>query len=543
VTDRADLRHRSIPGMARDSAQAYGSQPAIIDGASTLTFADVADQMHRVAAALIASGTQPGDRIGVWAPNSAAWVPAALGIMAAGAWLVPLNTRYKGEEAAYILGKADASALFVADGFMDTGYLDMLTAADAGLRALRQAVRLPLPGEYARGDWLDFLSQGDAATLSQASDRVDRLSPHDVCDLIFTSGTTGIPKGVMLRHDASLRGYAELNQGLGLRAGDVNLVANPFFHCFGYKAGWMLDLMVGATTVPLAVFNARTAMSLIQRHGVTHMPGSPTMFWSILNDAGRSGYDLSSLRVTLVAAASIPAELVGHMRTDFALDVVMTGYGLTENHALGAFTRPADPPERVSTTVGRMAPGLEARIVADDGTVLPAGSPGELQIRGYSHMTGYYDDPAGTAAVLHDGWLDTGDVGVLDADGFLSITDRKKDIFVMGGFNVAPAEVERVLLRMPAVAEVAVIGTPDPRFGEVGAAFLVPAPGARVVPDDVLAFAREHLANFKVPRFVEVVDELPHNATGKVVKEALRTRPLTLPAAKSVVRDEGACRG
>jgi acyl-CoA synthetase (AMP-forming)/AMP-acid ligase II len=451
--------------------------------------------------------------------------------------MVPLNTRYKGEEAAYILDKTDAVALFVADGFMGTDYLGMVTAADPGLRALRRATRLPLPGHYATAEWRDFLSQGDPATRTQAGDRIDQLSPDDICDVIFTSGTTGAPKGVMLRHGASLRGYESLNLGLGLGAGDVNLIANPFFHCFGYKAGWMLDLMVGATTVPLAVYNAQTAMTLIQQHAVTHMPGSPTMFWSILDDPGKPSYELSSLRVTLVSAASIPAELVDRMRTELALDVVMTGYGLTENHALGAFTRPDDPAERVSSTVGQMAPDLTARIVDESGAVLAAGRTGELQISGYAHMTGYFEDPEATAAVLHDGWLDTGDIGVLDPDGYLRITDRKKDIFVMGGFNVAPAEVERVLLRLPAVAEVAVIGTPDAQFGEVGAAFIVPTAGAKVDAGDVLKYAREHLANFKVPRFIEIVYELPHNATGKVIKDSLRRRTLTSgPAVREGAR-------
>lgn len=522
---RADLEHGTIPRMVVAGAGRFGDRPAVIDGEASLSFAQLATEMERAAAALVAAGVGPGDRVALWAPNSIAWIPAALGILAAGAWLVPLNTRFKGAEAAYILGRTDARMLLVVDGFLGVDLAAMVAAEAPGLRALGQVVRLPPPGEYAHAGWNGFLAAAGEADLGEARRRIAAGGPDDVADVIFTSGTTGHPKGVMLRHGTSLRCYQSLNSGYGLVEGDVHLVPTPFFHCFGYKAGWMLDLLVGATTVPVAVFDSQRAMELIERHRVTHLPGSPTIFWALINHPERDRHDLSSLRTALVSAAAIPVELVHRMRDDLGIDTVMTGYGLTENHALGAFTRPDDPPHRVATTVGRMAPDLEVRIVDEGRMALPAGEAGEVEIAGYAHMSGYYQDPEATAAAIRDGWLATGDIGVLDPDGYLRITDRKKDMYVMGGFNVAPAEVEKALMGLAGVAEVAVIGVADEHFGEVGAAYVVTLPGSGLTAAEVTRYARERLANYKVPRHVELVDELPHNATGKVQKHVLRDLP------------------
>jgi acyl-CoA synthetase (AMP-forming)/AMP-acid ligase II len=265
-------------------------------------------------------------------------------------------------------------------------------------------------------------------------------------------------------------------------------------------------------------------MELIERHRVTHLPGAPTIFSAILNHPRRGEHDLSSLRVAIVSAASIPEQLVVRMRDELELETVMTGYGLTENHALGAFTRPDDGPTVVATSVGRMAPDVEVRIVDDDGADVPAGSTGEIVLGGYAHMTGYFGDPEATAAAYLGDWLRTGDIGSLDEAGYLRITDRKKDMYIVGGFNVASTEVEQSLLSLPGVDQVAVVGMPDEHYGEVGAAFVVPRPGMPLSVEDVLTYARVHMANYKVPRHVEIVDALPVNATGKVLKEDLRRR-------------------
>jgi acyl-CoA synthetase (AMP-forming)/AMP-acid ligase II len=521
---RADERYGTIPRMVRASAARFGSHDAIVDGGRRLTFLDVEAEMVAVARSLLASGVERGDCVALWAPNSAAWVTAALGVLATGAWLVPLNTRLKGDEAAFILGKTDARLLFAADGFLGTGYVDAVRAVAPDLRALGDAVVLPLPGESTATGWDDFLARGAAVPIERAEAAIAAGAAEDVSDVVFTSGTTGTPKGVLLRHGASLRGFEYIGERFGLGPGDRYLIPTPFFHCFGYKAGWMLSLLAGATGFPLAVFDADEVLTLLERERITHFPGPPTMFTAILDHPRRDERDLRALQHAFVGAATIPAVLVGRLRDELGIGSVLSAYGLTENHALCTATAPDDPPEVVATTVGRPLPEIEVRVVDDDGDDVAPGADGEILIGGPFHMSGYYDEPEATAATFVDGWLHTGDVGALDERGYLRITDRKKDLFIVGGFNVAPAEVEKALVGLAGVAQAAVVGMPDDYFGEVGAAFVVLRDGARLTADDVVAYAREHLANYKVPRRVEIVEAFPLNATGKVLKQELRAR-------------------
>jgi acyl-CoA synthetase (AMP-forming)/AMP-acid ligase II len=517
----ADLRFGTIPRMAAASAAAWPDELAVVDGAARLTFADVAAEMHAVAAALLAAGIERGDRVALWAPNSASWITAALGIQGAGAWLVPLNTRFKADEAAYVLDRTDAAALFVVEAFMDIDYAGELTRAAPGLRALRNVIRIPAPGTRTSESWRQLLSAG-GDHVEHADAAIAATGADDISDVIFTSGTTGKPKGVMLRHGTSLRCYESFNEAYGLGEGSRHLITTPFFHCFGYKAGWMVSLMTGATTYPKAVFDADETLTLVATEGITHMPGAPTVFSSLIDAPSRADTDLSSLDTAIVAAATIPIDLVREMSSELRFRTVMSGYGLTENHALGTFTRRTDPIDTAARTVGHPAPGIELRIVDDQGVDQPTDTQGELLIGGYAHMSGYYDEPEATAEVLHDGWLHTGDIGAIDTDGRLRITDRKKDMLIVGGFNVSPAEVECALLRMDGLAQAAVVGVPDARLGEVACAYVVPVAGAHLEPDAVVAFARAAMANYKVPRRVHVVDSLPTNATGKVQRHLLR---------------------
>jgi len=519
---RADLRYGTIPKMVQINGQRFAEHDAVIDGPIRLGYGALADEMMAVARSLIASGVGPGDRVALWAPNGASWITAALGALAAGAWLVPLNTRFTATEAAYVLDKADIGLLFAADDFLGTDRLAELRSHAPDLRALGQVVTVPPPGTPGGPAWEAFLARGQVVALETAQARLDAIGPDDTSDIMFTSGTTGSPKGVLLRHGTAMRLYEAMNDGLCLHEGDRYLVVLPFFHCFGYKAGWMLSLMVGGTTVPVPVFDAREIMRLIEEHRITHMPGAPTMFWAILDHPDRAEFDLSSLRVVLIGAASIPVELVQRLGDELELDWVLSGYGLTENHALCSVTAPDDPPEVAATTVGRVVPDIELRVVDAAGQDVAPGQPGELLFRGYSVMSGYYEEPEATASAVVDGWLHTGDVGLLDEAANLHITDRLKDMFIMGGFNVAPAEVEKALMAMDGVSQVAVVGIPDPYFGEVGAAFVIPAPGASITSQEVIDFAGRALANYKVPRRVEIVDQLPLNATGKVMKGDLR---------------------
>jgi len=518
---RADAEYRSIPRMALINAERFSDDLAVIDGDVQLCFRDIGDGLIGVARSLLARGVEPGDRIALWAPNSATWITTALGILATGARLVPLNTRFKGTEAAYILAKSQARTLFCANGFLGLDYVGMLRGADPTVAALRDTVLLDGDAGEGTSSWGEFLAAGKGVDEAAVRARVEAIGADDGSDVLFTSGTTGHPKGVMLRHGTSLRCYEILNRTYGLGRGDRILIITPFFHCFGYKAGWMLALMAGATSVPVAAFDAGDALRMIEELRITHTGGAPTMYWSLLDHPTRPQRDLSSLRLAIASAAYVPAELVQRMRHELGVHPI-TGYGLTEAHAIVSVSQPDDPPELVAEWSGHLIEDTEARVVDDTGLDVPLGQRGELLLRGFQLMDGYYDDRDATAAAIDaDGWLHTGDVAYMNADRYVKICDRKKDMFIVGGFNVAPAEVEGLLLEWDQVAACAVVGIPDRMWGEVGVAFVVAAsPG--LTPEDVMAWATEHMAKYKVPRRVLIVDALPLNATGKILKGDLR---------------------
>jgi acyl-CoA synthetase (AMP-forming)/AMP-acid ligase II len=355
--------------------------------------------------------------------------------------------------------------------------------------------------------------------------RAAAIRPDDTADILFTSGTTGRPKGAMLAHGAGVRAFEAWSDVVGLREGDRYLIINPFFHAFGLKAGILASLLKGATIVPHAVFDVPSVMARVVEERITMLPGPPAIYQTILNHPELDRFDLSTLRLAVTGAATIPVELIVRMREELAFETVVTGYGLTEATGIVTMCRHDDDPETIARTAGRPIPGVEIRLVDDDGAEVAPGEPGEVLVRGYNVMKGYFDDPEATAeAIDAEGWLHTGDVAVLDPAGNLVITDRKKDMFIVGGFNAYPAEIEQVISTHPAVAAVAVIGVPDERLGEVGMAFVVPRTGETVDPDALIAWCRERMANYKVPRSVRVVDALPLNASGKVLKYELRAQ-------------------
>jgi HIP---CoA ligase len=510
----------TVPRLVRAAAERYGTADALVDGEQRLTFAELAAQVDRVAAAAIATGLRPGDRAAIWAPNTHEWVVAALGLLTAGAVLVPLNTRLTGREVGYMLAKTDAKLLVTTGTFLGRDY-------PAIVRDLPErppcVVVLAEQAEPPFTAWPAFLAQGDGVDPGALRARADAIRPDDVSDIMFTSGTTGRPKGAMATHDQGLRLFTVWADSVGLRTGDRYLVVNPFFHTFGLKSGIFACLLRGATIIPQAVFDVPTTLGLVERERITVVPGPPALYESILAVPDRSRYDLSSLRLAVTGAAIVPVELVRRMRDELGFGTVITAYGLTEACGMVTICAADDDPETIANTSGRPVPGTEVRVVDRDSRTLPAGEPGEVLVRGYQVMRGYLDDPAATAeAVDADGWLHTGDVGILDAAGYLRITDRIKDMFIVGGFNAYPAEIEQVLTGHRAVAEAAVIGVPDARLGEVGKAFVVPRAGLRPDPDELIRFCREALANYKVPRQVEVVAALPRNASGKVLKTELR---------------------
>jgi acyl-CoA synthetase (AMP-forming)/AMP-acid ligase II len=538
---------QSIPELVRSAAERYADTEAVVDGRTRISYGELGARVERAAAACVANGVKTGDRVAIWAPNSLDWIVSALGAVSAGAVLVPLNTRFKGAEAADVLRRSGARLLFVTGTFLGASYVASLRRAAGegagggvgegagegvgegplrGLPELREVVVLSDDAPADFRTWKDFLAGGDEVGESEVRARACAVRAGMPSDIIYTSGTTGRPKGAVITHAQTLRAYEIWTDLAGLRHGDRYLIVNPFFHTFGYKAGVIACLMRGATMIPQPVFNVDTVLANIAAERVSVLPGPPTLHQSLLDHPARQSHDLSALRLVVTGAAVVPLRLVERLRGELGVDTVLTAYGLSEASGIVTMCRRGDDPSVIASTSGRAIPGTEVRVADAEGRVVEAGLPGEVLVRGFNVMRGYYEDEPATAEVLGaDGWLRTGDVGVLDQAGNLRITDRIKDMFIVGGFNAYPAEIEQSLGLHPDVADVAVIGIPDARLGEVGKAYVVRRPGSALTGDDLIAWARREMANYKVPRAVEFVVELPRNASGKVVKGELRVRP------------------
>lgn len=522
---------RTIGAQLDAAAATFGGEEFLVEGERRVSFSEAAELAHGAAKAFLASGVRRGDRVAVWAPNSIDWVIACLGFQYVGAALVPLNTRFKAAEAADVIRRSGARMLFTATDFLDVDYVSVLRDSGEELPGLERIVVLDGPEREGALAWGDFLALADGVSDERLAVAAATVEPGDVSDLVYTSGTTGRPKGVMLTHGQTLRTVGVWIDTLGFRRGDRYLVLNPFFHVFGYKYGWVTALKVGCVAYPLSVFDPAALLDLIDREKITVVPGQPTIFQGIMDHPARAERDLSSARLGIVGSTSIPAQVVRDMRDILGFTEVVTGYGLTETNGIATLFSNDDDIELVAQAVGRPIEGVDIEIVDPDGNSLPSGEQGEVVIRGYNVMKGYFEDPEQTRNALgDDGWLHSGDLGYLGDDGLLRITGRLKDMVIVGGFNVYPAEVENLLLTHPAVREAAVVGIADERLGEVPSAFVTLRAGEDVETEELIAWCRERLSNFKVPRRVEVAESLPYNAVGKLDKPELRKRAERDPA-------------
>ena len=499
---------RTIAAALRDAAERFAEHTAVVDGDLRIGYADLHDRARDVARALLAEGVRRGDRVAVCAPNGHEWIEAALGAAYIGAVLVPVNTRYTGPEIVDLLTRTRARAFVVAGPFLGVDRLDLVVETAGGLpKDIVAVLRLP--------EWDGVAARGAQVTDARLDEAAALVAPDDPSDIFFTSGTSGRSKGATSTHAQTLANAANWAELVGVIDADRYLILSPFFHIFGYKAGILAALQSGATIYPAQTFDVVQSFELIQRERISILPGVPTVHQMMLDHPDRARYDLSSLRAATTGAATIPVVLIERMRDELRYDRVLTAYGLSEAPVV-TMCRADDAPEVIATTSGRAVRDMEVR-VADDGEIL---------VRGPNVIAEYFEDPEATAKAFDaDGWFHTGDAGSMDEAGNLRITDRIKDMFTNGGFNVYPAEVEQVIARIPGVSESAVVGVPEPRLGEVGKAFVVLAAGRTVSEDAVIEHCRQYLANFKVPRSVEFVTELPRNATGKVLKRVLRGEP------------------
>ncbi|MDY0005932.1 MAG: FadD3 family acyl-CoA ligase [Spongiibacteraceae bacterium] len=511
----------TLPLLVQHAAKRDPERVAIRDGEIVIRYRELEQIRRRVARAVMAAGIAKGDRVAIWAPNIAEWITAAIGLQSAGAILVPLNNRWQGSEAADVLRRSGVRLLFTYPQLEKGSPLAMLAGED--LPALER--RVLLRGEDAAAQsWSDFLAAAETVSEADAAAREAGIKPTDAVDMLFTSGTTGRPKGVLSSHEQNIRAFSAWSDTVDLRADDNYMIINPFFHSFGYKAGWLAALIKGCTILPVISFDKEKVFAQIERDRVTMLPGAPSLYEMLLADPLRERYDLSSLRLGVTGAASVPVQLVRDMRDILGFQTVVTAYGLTESTGVVTVCRPDDDPEVVANTSGRAIPGVELQCVDPaTGAVVAPGQEGEIWVRGYNVMQGYFEDPVATAeAITEDGWLRTGDIGVIDERGYLTITDRLKDMYIMNGENVYPAEIEKTLYELAGVAQAAVIGVPRQPQGEVGMAFIVTRPGSNLDEAAVKAHCAARLARYKQPFFIRFVDGLPMNAAGKVVKPELR---------------------
>lgn len=515
----------TLPAFIAAAAQQYGDKIAIQEGSASISYKDLDQQRRQAAKAFIAAGIKHGDAIAIWAPNISPWIIATLGLQSIGAVLVPLSTRMKGSEAAFQLNRSAARLLLTVPDFQASpksvlNFIELI--ADEDLPHLEQTICL----QNAYQDcltWEAFLAAGNDVTDAALTEAEAKVKPDDVMDMLFTSGTTGQPKGVLCAHEQNLRVFQTWADTVGLNSDDNYLIINPFFHSFGYKAGWLAALIKGSKILPVLSFDLDAVMQQISDDKVTMLPGPPTIYQSLLAHPKRDDYDLSSLRLAVTGAAAVPVELVKKMRSELNFETVVTAYGLTESCGVVSICRPDDSAEIIATTSGRAIEGVEVKCVDGDGKEVARGEPGEIWVKGYNVMLGYYDNAEATAeTITPDGWMKTGDIGVMDEQGYIKITDRLKDMYICGGFNVYPAELENAFSGIEGVSQVAVIGVPDERMGEVGKAFIVKMPGASLSEDDVIAWAKQNLSNYKVPRQVVMLDAMPLNASGKILKTELR---------------------
>lgn len=570
----------TIPEMMRDVASRHAALDAVVDGETRLDFDSLHAESLRFARALDAQGIGAGDAVAIWASNGWRWVVAASGAWQVGASVVPLASRWKAPEVGPLITRVGARILVVDEESAGDRLLDALVARYApggspggatsgapggsppiaGLPSLEQVVVLDRAaasdgararsstsaaaaaraagdeagwGREAAADgfarWDEFVARGDGRAAPDGS----AARPDSIAQILFTSGTTGSPKGVELGHRQLLSAYWDWSGIGGLEAGDRFLVIPPYSHGFGMNGGILACWMRGVANVPVAVFDPRATLEAIARERISVISGPPTLFATLMNLEGFAPERTRSLRTAFVGAAAVPTELIQAMRARMGLRRVINAYGLIEVCVV-SMTRADDPESVIATTTGRAMPGVEVRIVAvgegasaSDAVDVPDGSPGEVWVRSQGVMRGYFRDPEQTAAaIVAGGWCRTGDVGIRDAAGHVRVVDRLKDAYNCGGFSAYPAEIENQLLEHPSVAQVAVVGIPDARLGEVGHAFVIARAGTRVDPEAIVAWARANMANYKAPRRVHVLESLPLNANGKVRKEVLRARAL-----------------
>ena len=514
------LLEETISANLVRTVEAHGGRDALISVEQGLRYSylEFAAAVDEVAAGLMAMDVQGGDRVGIWSPNCAEWVLVQYATARIGAILVTINPAYRVAELEYVLNQSGISVLVAAESFSHSDYRGMVEDVWDRVPA-RQVVYFQTP------DWEDLLASGRAVSADQLEKRSAGLLPNDPINIQYTSGTTGFPKGATLSHRNILNNGFFVGEACGYTPADRVCIPVPFYHCFGMVLGNLACTTHGAAMViPSAGFDAAAALRACEQERCTSLYGVPTMFIAELGEPDLDDYDLSSLRTGIMAGSPCPVEVMKQVVDRMNMSEVTIAYGMTETSPVSTQTSADDSLDKRVTTVGRAHPHVEIRIAdPETGTTVPRGQAGEFMTRGYSVMLGYWDDDARTAEAIDDqGWMHTGDLAVMDDDGYINIVGRIKDMIIRGGENVYPREIEEYLYRHPDVVEVQVIGVPDARFGEEIMAWVQLRDGASLGAGDIKEFCRGQIAHYKIPRYVKFTDEFPMTITGKIQKYLMR---------------------
>jgi len=517
-TSELPLRGETIPQMWSDVVARHSGADALVSRHQGIrwTYEELNDRVELCARALIASNVSKGDRVGVWSPNNAEWVVLQFATARVGAILVNVNPSYRSHELEYALGQSGAELLFLAAGFKDVNYREVIGAIDAP--HVRQRIHLDT-------NWDEFLARGEGIDHGLVTARELELDADDPINIQYTSGTTGFPKGATLSHHNILNNGFFIGEVLAYTPDDRVCVPVPFYHCFGMVIGTLAIATHGATIVLSSeAFDARAVLEAVEEERCTSLYGVPTMFIAELNDPEFARFDLSSLRTGVMAGSPCPIEVMKQVQSEMHMDEVTICYGMTETSPVSTQSLPTTPLEKQVTTVGTAHPHVEIKII-DPGTgaVVERGQTGELLTRGYCVMLGYWNDEAATSAAIDSAnWMHTGDLATMDDEGYVKIVGRSKDLIIRGGENVYPREIEEFLYAHPAIADVQVVGIPDEKYGEAVCAWVIVEDDETVNEEEIRDHCREHIARFKVPRYIRLVDEFPMTVTGKVQKFKMR---------------------
>ncbi len=519
------LLDETIPQNLARTAAAHGGRDALVAVEQGLryTYAEFAAEVDRVARGLMAFGVAKGDRVGIWSPNYAEWVLIQYATARIGAILVTINPAYRSSELEYVLGQSQISVLVAVESFLTSDYRSMIDEVWDRVPAQRAVY-------IGTSDWDGLLEAADAVPVERLAQRSAQLEPDDPINIQYTSGTTGFPKGATLSHRNILNNGLFIGEACQYTELDRVCIPVPFYHCFGMVLGNLACTTHGsAMVIPSAGFDPAATLGAVTSERCTSLYGVPTMFIAELGDPNLDSYDLSTLRTGIMAGSPCPIEVMRQVVDQMNMSEVTIAYGMTETSPVSTQTSADDPLEKRVTTVGRVHPHVEIRIIdPETGQTVPRGASGEFLTRGYSVMLGYWNDPERTAeAIDSDGWMHTGDLAVMDDEGYVNIVGRIKDMIIRGGENVYPREIEEFLYTHPDIVEVQVVGVPDARYGEQVMAWVQLADGAGTTEDDIKAFCRGTIAHYKVPHYIKFTDSFPMTITGKIQKFKMREQSIS----------------